>query len=500
MLVGFGSMLIVLPLLSSDVSKYAIYAVSSSLCIFLTYGDFGFLAACQKYCSEAVGRNSISEESKYLGFSASLLIATFSIFSLIMVLVAFNPTVIIPELDEESFDFASKIFLITGLLMPVQVVLQRLIYLILSSRLKDYLFSRVDMLVNLSKIAIVPLFMQETEFLLLEYFLVTILLSIASCIVGFFIISNRKIFPLREISKNLGFSQKVFDKLKNLALSMLVSTILWVMYYEVDLIIAAQFFSIEDVAYYALAFTFMNFLRSLWVMGFAPFLPLMNSYFGSGNFSEVKNISSSIIIFTIPLFIIVSLLLGKHMDQIIIYWVGHNFVPSISILSSLLLGITLVGFTNVAAHYMTTFKLYRAIIIFGVVPLLFFYGGFYFLMYFSPEAGILNLAYAKALSGLAASFMGIYLLFSHKVIDFKILIRVVFFSILGLIGLFCMPVFISFDFFNQEPNIKALVFLLMSVGILIVAIFILSMFIFKSSRNLLLNISRLFVDVVKHQA
>jgi len=200
------------------------------------------------------------------------------------------------------------------------------------------------------------------------------------------------------------------------------------------------------------------------------------------------------------LFIIVSLLLGKHMDQIIIYWVGHNFVPSISILSSLLLGITLVGFTNVAAHYMTTFKLYRAIIIFGVVPLLFFYGGFYFLMYFSPEAGILNLAYAKALSGLAASFMGIYLLFSHKVIDFKILIRVVFFSILGLIGLFCMPVFISFDFFNQEPNIKALVFLLMSVGILIVAIFILSMFIFKSSRNLLLNISRLFVDVVKHQA
>jgi len=497
LLVGFGSMLIVLPLLSNDVSKYAIYAISSSLCIFLTYGDFGFIAACQKYCAEAVGRNSVVEESEYLGFTLSLLIAVFSIFSLMMALLALNPAIIIPELDQENSNFASKIFLATGLLMPIQVICQRLIYLILSTRLKDYLFSRIDMLVNLSKIAIVPLFMRETNFLLLEYFVVTILLSVASCLVGFFIIRNSKIFPLMNILKNLRFSRKVFDKTKYLAFSMMISTILWVMYYEIDLIIVAQFFSIKDVAYYALAFTFMNFLRSLWVMGFAPFLPLMNVHFGSGNISEAKNLSSSLIMFTTPLFIIVALLIGKHMDQIIIYWLGNDFIQSAEIVGSLICGIVLVGFTNVAAHFMMTFKLYRKIVIFGIVPLVVFYIGFGALMYFSPEAGILNLAYAKAFAGLVASFMGVYLLVSYDIIDFGSLGRMVFFSTLGLIGLFYMPDFISFDLFKQEPSIKALLLLLMGIGLVIIVMFVASMLIFRSSRSLLIQLSNSFISSVK---
>jgi O-antigen/teichoic acid export membrane protein len=497
LLVGFASLLIVLPLLSSDVGKYAIYAISMSLCIFLTYGDFGFLAACQKYCAEAVGRNSVSEESKYLGFTVSLLMVAFSIFSLVMFLVALHPEIIIPELDEEGSRFASKMFLTIGLLMPIQVICQRLIYLILSVRLKDYLFSRVDVLVNLSKIAIVPLFVREDEFLLLEYFVATILLSLVSCLIGFFIIRNSKIFPLLEIFKNLRFSKKIFDETKYLALSMMISTIFWIMYYELDLIIAAQFFSISDVAYYALAFTFINYLRSLWVAGFAPFLPLLNIHFGSGNISGVKNISSSLVLFTTPLFIIVSLLLGKHMEQIIIYWVGHDFMPSAEIVGSLICGIALVGFTNVAAHYMTTFKLYRTIVIFGAGPLLIYYGAFGSLMYFTPEAGILNLAYAKALSGLGASFMGAYLLVAHKIIDFRSLVRMIFFSTLGLIGLFYMPAFISFDLVNQEPNIKALALLLMSIGVAIIVIFIAAMAIFRPSRSLLIQLSNNLIGVVK---
>ena len=490
-------MLVVLPLISSDATKYAVYAITMSLCMFLTYGDFGFLSACQKYCAEAVGKNSISEESEYLGFTIILLLVVFCLFSLMMVLASFYPQIIIPELDEQDSRFASKMFLVTGLLMPVQVICQRFIFLILTTRLKDYMFSRVDILANLLKIVLAPLFMKGNEFLLFEYFVMTIFLSIFSCLVGFFIIRIKNVFPLLEIFKNLRFSKKVYDKTKYLAGSMIFSTICWIMYYELDLLIAAQFFSIQEVAYYSLAFTFLNFLRSLWVSGFAPFLPLMSVYLGAGNVSGTKKISSSIILFTSPLFIILALFLGKHMEQIIIYWVGLDFIQSAEIVSVLLCGIALIGFTNVAAHYMTTFKLYSAILLLGLSPLLTYYGGFSFLMYFNPQDGILNLAYAKALSGLAASFMSIYILVSHDAVAPGSVARVIFFSALGLVALFFMPSFFSFDAVNQEPNVNALILLLASLGVAIISVFVASMMIFKPSRSLLIQLLNTIITSIK---
>lgn len=497
MLVGFGSMLIVLPLLASDLNKYAIYTITMSLCIFLTYGDFGFLAACQKYCAEAVGRNSVSDESKYLGFTVSMIMVVFSVFALIMALASRYPEIFIPGLDKENSRLASQMFLATGLMMPIQVIGQRVIFLILSARLKDYLFSRVDMLVNLLKIVIAPLFLLESEFLLLEYFIVTILLSMSSCLIGFFIIRKSKIFPLFEIYKNLGWSGEIFLEIRHLAFTTMFSTICWIMYYELDLLIAAQFFSIKEVAFYALAFTFLNFLRSLWVMGFAPFLPLMNIRFGTGDISGCKNISSSLILFTNPLFIIVALFLGKHMEQIIIYWVGLDFIQSAEIVGSLVCGIALVGFTNVAAHYMTTFKLYRTIIIFGFFPIILYYGSFGLLIYFSPGLGILNLAYAKAFSGIVVSLMSIYLLVSHDVIAPGSVARVIFFSALGLIALFFMPSFFSFDAVNQEPNVNALILLLASLGVAIISVFVASMMIFKPSRSLLIQLLNTIITSAK---
>lgn len=500
LIVGFGSMLVVLPLISYDVSKYAIYAVTMSLCLFLTYGDFGFLSACQKYCAEAVGKNAISEESEYLGFTMVLLLVVFCLFSFLMVLASFYPQIIIPELEEKELRFASKMFLITGILMPIQVICQRLIFLILTTRLKDYIFSRVDIFANLLKIIIAPLFLRGDEFLLFEYFLTTILLSILSCLIGFLIVSYKNIFPLVEIFKNLRWNKNIFDKTKYLAASMMISTICWIMYYELDVLISAQFFSIEAVAFYSLAFTFLNFLRSLWVSGFSPFLPLMNVRIGEGDVFGAKKISSSMILFTTPLFIIIALFLGKHMEPIIVYWVGYEFIASANIAAVLLFGIALAGYSNVVAHYMTTFKLYRAILFFGVVPLLMYYGSFGLFMYFSPQGGILNLAYAKALSGMAASLMGLYLLVYHNAVAPGSVFRTLFFLALGVIGLFLMPSFFTLDSLSQETNIYSLLLVLISISVAIICIFVLSMMIFKPSRSLLIQLSNTIITTIKTKA
>jgi Na+-driven multidrug efflux pump len=148
LVVGFGSMLVVIPYITSDAETYAIYAVISSLSLFLSYGDFGFLSACQKFCTEAVARDSISEETKYIGFTIKVLLSVFAIFSLVMLFFAANPSVIFSDLTYVNSKFASHMFVVVAVFMPIQIILQRIIFIVLASRLKDYLFTRIDTLFN----------------------------------------------------------------------------------------------------------------------------------------------------------------------------------------------------------------------------------------------------------------------------------------------------------------------------------------------------------------
>lgn len=487
-IVGFGSMLFVLPWITSNQDEYAIYALSVSLCLFLTYGDLGFLAAGQKYCSEAVGRNSITEELTYLGFIIALLLSIFSLFLIGMLSLATNPSIIFSSIDEPLSLLASKMFITIAILMPIQVIFQRVIYLILSSRLKDYLFSRVDTFFNLLKIAMLPFFITNDGFLLFEYFLSSILISCFSCLIGFFIIKRYANFPILQIFRYIRFSSDVYHKIKLLAYSTTFSTIFFVLYYEFDLIIAAKFFSIEDVALYALAFTFLNFLRSLWVVGFSPFLPLMNLKYGASKIKEAQDISYKLFEITLPLFIILALILSKNIEIILLYWLGNDFDASGKLISILLYGIILVGLTNIGAHYATTFQKYRAIALLGIAPFLVYFFSFFYLINHFPEQGIANLAYAKAGGGITASIFCGALLVYEKVLDFKLILRTIFFLILGLLASLNMNGFFDLDYSLIEPNNLMLIYVLFALGMIIFANYIISLIIFRSSRRILFQL------------
>ena len=487
-IVGFGSMLFVLPWITSSQDEYAIYALSISLCLFLTYGDLGFLAAGQKYCSEAVGRDSIPEELTYLGFIIALLLSIFSLFSIGMLLLAKNPSIIFSSIDNSLSILASKMFITIAILMPIQVIFQRVIYLILSSRLKDYLFSRIDTLFNLFKIIMLPFFITNNGFLLFEYFLVSILISCFSCIIGFYIINRYANFPIFKVFRYIRFSSDVYHKIKLLAFSTTFSTIFFILYYEFDLIIAAKFFSIEDVAQYALAFTFLNFLRSLWVMGFSPFLPLMNLKYGAGKIKEARDISYKLLEITLPLFIILALLLSKNIEIILLYWLGNDFEASGRLISILLFGIALAGFTNIGAHYATTFQKYRAIALLGIAPFVVYFLSFIYLVNYFPEQGIENLAYAKAGGGITASVFCAILLIYERILDLKIIFRAIFFFILGLFASIYMTSLFDLDYSNIQPNKLMLIYVLLAIGIVIFINYVISLIIFSSSRKILFQL------------
>lgn len=488
LVVGFGSMLVVIPYITSDAEMYAIYAVISSLSLFLSYGDLGFLSACQKFCTEAVARDSISEEAKYIGFTIKVLLSVFAIFSLVMLFFAANPSVIFSDLSYVNYKFASNMFVVVAVFMPIQIILQRIIFIVLASRLKDYLFTRIDTLFNVAKIVLAPMFLIGENFLLLEYFAFTILISFCSCFIGILIIVKQINFPIKQIIKNFRFDKEVFHKMKGLAGSMMLSTLCFVLYYEMDLIVAVTFFAIEEVALYALAFTLINFLRALWVLVFAPLLVIMNSKYGLGDLKGVVNFASKICIFMIPIFILGPLLLLKHSDQIVFYWVGNDYQPSAEIINILLAGLVLLGFSNVLSHYLVTFERNRSIVLIALFPLAVYFALFILLMYFIPSNNILNLAYAKSGSLLALSILSVFLLFKERVIDSQILGQLSFFCVIGLCGIIFMPSFLKLGFLDNQSNMLILIANLSYLLLVEFIVLFLSLCIFSSSRNLLVEV------------
>ena len=66
---GFLSMFIVTPYITSNPSTYGIYMVCMSITVFLSYADLGFLGAGQKFAAEYYAKGDRDSEVKIIGFS-----------------------------------------------------------------------------------------------------------------------------------------------------------------------------------------------------------------------------------------------------------------------------------------------------------------------------------------------------------------------------------------------------------------------------------------------
>ena len=139
-------------------------------------------------------------------------------------------------------------FLMMGILLPVQVFLQRLVSFVLVIRLKDYIYLRIDIVFNLVKIFSVYFFFREGQYLVVEYFLfITFMTIIGSCI-AIYTTSVKIKYSFSRLLKLLRLRREYFKLSKELALSSFILTIAFILYYEMDLLIIGWLFSMQDVA------------------------------------------------------------------------------------------------------------------------------------------------------------------------------------------------------------------------------------------------------------
>ena len=171
MISGFMSLVVVIPHLSTQQDLYGIYVFCISFALYLMYSDIGFLSAGQKFAAEELSKNNQRGEIGITGFTIFLLVLFFLPFSAFMMYLSIDPEVVLNELNSQSKAIASELFLIIGVLLPIQVILQRLVDFVLVIRLMDYISLKINLFLNVIKILSVFYFFKDGNYLLTEYYL-----------------------------------------------------------------------------------------------------------------------------------------------------------------------------------------------------------------------------------------------------------------------------------------------------------------------------------------
>jgi O-antigen/teichoic acid export membrane protein len=468
---GFLSLLIVVPHLSNNQELYGVYAFCISFTLYLTYADIGFLSAGQKYAAEEFAKGNRKEEIGILGFTGAILLLMILPFSFAMVYFSFYPNKILNDLTSEGQEIASSVFLILGVLTPFQIILQRLAQSILIIRIKDFISLRIDVVFNLIKIFSIYFFFSAGKYMVVEYFLFITIMTILGSLVVIFVIRRAENYNFIELIKSIKLSRKYFHLTKKLAYSSLFLTLGWLIYYELDLIIIGKWFGPHEVAIYAIGFTFLNFLRSLWNIVFSPYSQRFNHFSGTNSMIEMKKMARNIMNYTLPLCIVVTTILVLSAKQIVLFWVGPEYLDSVLILQILIIG-TAFGFVaNPANYYFIAKTRYRYIYTIAIIlPVVFLLG----LIFIVPKMGVEGFAISKTIAmavGFIISLIGISeLIKPFKVISKWMVGLILFFTI----TLILQPKIYDYLFPLIEKNTYKLIEVVsVSMGLIIFSLFIL---------------------------
>ena len=281
-ILGFVSIFIVLPYISSNKDLYGVYAICSSLTIYFSYADLGFGAAGQKFAVESYVRNDRDEEMQIVGFTTFVFLVFMSFISLLILLLSAQPDLLLKGIEANNVEVARWLLIILALSSPV-FAMNRALTVIYSIRLEDYKFQQIQIVCNIIKILSVFYFFTNGRYMLVPYYFFFNVMGFVSTIWALIYVKRKYDYNIFQLVKNIKFNHTVFFKIKGLAFAGLISMICWILYYELDQIAISLLFGVKAVATYAIAFSILTYFRTYFGVIFAPLTARFNYFIGDGN-------------------------------------------------------------------------------------------------------------------------------------------------------------------------------------------------------------------------
>jgi len=389
---GFLALILVVPEISKNQEIFGIYSFVISLSLYFTYADIGFISTGQKYASEAYAKSDWQEEIKILGFTIAVLICMFIPMVFFFIYCYWFPGVVFNDLSAVGSEVAGGLLLVLSFLTPMQIILQRVVSIIFAVRLLDFIVTRIDIFFNLVKLSSLFYFFRQDSYMIVEYFLFCTLVTIFGSLLGLTYLTLKLEFKLAALVKSVRLSRAYYNKAKNLTFASAATTFAFILYYEMDLVLIGYLFGTKEIAIYAIAFTFMNFLRSLLSIIYSPFSVRINHLVGLNDHTGVKALLSGYLYYIFPLCVIITICLIMSAETLVQVWVGQDYISSIMLLQILLITFAPSSLISVGYHYFFSHERRDYIYAIAVVSPIVFYS----IVFSSYDTfGLVSLAYAK---------------------------------------------------------------------------------------------------------
>ncbi len=407
------SMFIVSPFLTSAPAIYGIYAICISTTLFLTYADIGFMGAAFKFASESVSRNDREQEMKVISFAAFILLIFLAIFVGFLFIIAFNPKLLIKDLNRlADIEVASQLLFILILTSPINTFLNRISSIIFGIRLEDYVPGRILLVSNLIKIASVILFFGDNRYDIVGFFLFSQLLTLTATLIPFKIAKKKYNYDLRFLFKNIKFSRQTYIFMKDLAFNSLYSSIMWIIYYEMDLLVIGPLGGALMAATYQIGLSLMSYWRTVVNILSSPLPARFNHFVGINDMGRFREFFSKIVLFLMPFTVLPVITLICYMKPLIYSWIGPNYDSSVLIAQLLTMCWILHFVVTPGGVLLYAQKQVKLLYIITTVNVIVFWGG---IAVTFPYLGLIAFAFWKLITFIISGIF--YLQYSLKFLD-----------------------------------------------------------------------------------
>jgi len=345
------SMFIVIPRLANNVEIYGIYVVCISANIFLTYADIGFASAGNKYAAECFAQKNLKEETRIVAFVGFVLFMFVAIFAFAVFAVAWNPSLLIKNIHTATeARIATHLLLILALFSPV-IIFQRVLEIIFNVRVEQFIFQRIMIAASIMKILSVFYFFHNSHYNIIGYFLFCQMVNAAALFAAAIIAKIRYQYDILLFIKSFRATKAMFIRTKSLAFGSFFLTVAWILYYELDAFAIAKLLGPQSVAIYAVGFTVLTFLRSLFGVLYSPFFARFNHFIGLNDMEGLRLLYLSIVTLTLPFVVFPILSLFLLMGPFVNAWVGSHYENSV-LIAQILIFCFIYGFISYPASFL----------------------------------------------------------------------------------------------------------------------------------------------------
>jgi O-antigen/teichoic acid export membrane protein len=365
------------------------------LTIFFSYAHLGFLSACVKYAAEYFIRGERKEEMKVIGFTAFIMICAFSILALVMLILGIYPRIVIPELiaGSESYRIAQWLLITLALSCPI-IIGQRILSVIFTIRVQDYVFQRFLIIGNILRILSVFFFFGSGRYMLVEYYIFYQFINLLVVLLA--LVYTRKYdYNIIDFLRYFHFDRKIFDKVKAISGTSLVMTVSMIIYYELDQIFISNILGLEAVAIYGVALSVLAWVRQFNSIVYSPYTSRFNHFVGMKDFDGLLNFVSNMILIFTPIVVLPILGLSLFSEPFLMSWLGEKYVESAILVSLLVLSFTPNCIKDPISSYFVATENNRVLIKYNIlVPVIYWLGIFFTFKYW----GLVSFAVFKTIA------------------------------------------------------------------------------------------------------